>query len=63
LESFLVFFVCGWPGGLDYLWLGMVKAEWIKKIDEKRWNMTNNTWCRAPGCVTSGILIYVGWVT
>merc|ERR1711916_32825 len=62
IESFLVFFVCGLPGGLDYLWLGMLKAGWIRKIDEKRWNATNNTWCRAPGCVTAGIFIYADWM-
>ena len=38
LESWLIFFICGAPGGIDYFWLGLVKEGKIKKIDEKRWN-------------------------
>lgn len=43
------FFICGLPGGLDYLLLGLVKLKVIDKIVEKRWNLWLQSAIRYPG--------------
>mmetsp|Transcript_3930 Transcript_3930/g.8969 ORF Transcript_3930/g.8969 Transcript_3930/m.8969 type:complete len:159 (+) Transcript_3930:2-478(+) len=42
-------FVCGVPGGLDYVLLSLVKWGWMEKITEKRLNMWLQTLIRWPG--------------
>eukprot|EP00290_Baffinella_frigidus_P019866 CAMPEP_0180220320 /NCGR_PEP_ID=MMETSP0987-20121128/19043_1 /TAXON_ID=697907 /ORGANISM="non described non described, Strain CCMP2293" /LENGTH=256 /DNA_ID=CAMNT_0022181191 /DNA_START=209 /DNA_END=979 /DNA_ORIENTATION=- len=42
-------FVCGLPGGLDYVLLTGVKWGWIEKMTEKRLNMWLQTAIRWPG--------------
>lgn len=63
LAFFVLIYRNSFSGGLDYYWLGLVKEGRIQKIDEKRWNAKMNTWCRAPGCVSSGVLIYANAVS
>lgn len=60
--NFFVFFICGLPGGLDYLMLAAVKHEYIHKISEKRINKLLNVWCRGPGCIASSCLIWINWM-
>ncbi len=43
------FFMCGLPGGLDYLMLFMVKYEFIDKLTEKYYNRWLNLLIRMPG--------------
>ena len=43
------FFVCGLPGGLDYVLLSLMKFGAIEKITEKRYNMWLQTGIRWPG--------------
>jgi len=62
LINFFIFFVCGFPGGVDYLLLACVKHNYIRKIDEKRWNAYINTWCRAPGIVFAGSWGFASWM-
>ena len=57
--NFLIFFICGLPGGLDYLMLAAVKHGYIQKISEKRINKLLNVWCRGPGCIASACLIWI----
>lgn len=43
------FFMCGLPGGIDYLMLVLVKYDKIDKITEKYWNRWLNLLIRMPG--------------
>ncbi len=61
--NFLLFFICGLPGGLDYLMLAAVKHGYIKKISEKRINKLLNVWCRGPGCIAAACLIWINWMS
>ena len=63
LLSWGILFVCGLPGGLDYLCLFLVKCEYMAKITEKRINRRLNMWVRLPGIVTFLPLSYVCWST
>jgi len=58
----LTFFICGLPGGLDYLMLAGVKHKYISKIIEKRYNKLLNVWVRGPGCIASACIIWANWV-
>lgn len=60
--SFIIFFICGFPGGVDYLMLLAVKHEYINKLTEKKWNKILNIWCRGPGCIASACLIWINWL-
>lgn len=62
-SNFLIFFICGLPGGLDYLMLAAVKHGYIKKISEKRINKLLNVWCRGPGCIAGACLIWINWMS
>jgi len=62
-SNFFIFFICGFPGGLDYLMLAAVKHSYIHKISEKRINVLLNMWCRGPGCIASACLIWVNWMS
>jgi len=61
--NFFIFFICGFPGGLDYLMLAAVKHGYIHKISEKRINKKLNMWCRGPGCIASACLIWINWMS
>lgn len=61
--NFLIFFICGLPGGLDYLMLAAVKHEYIYKISEKRINKLLNVWCRGPGCISAACLVWINWMS
>lgn len=52
-SNFAFFFLTGFPGGIDYILLGMVKLHLLDKIKEKQYNASINTWIRGPGCVIS----------
>jgi len=61
--NFIIFFICGLPGGLDYLMLAAVKHGYIRKISEKRINKLLNVWCRGPGCIAAACLIWINWMS
>lgn len=61
--NFLIFFICGLPGGLDYLMLAAVKHGYIQKISEKRINKILNVWCRGPGCTAAACLVWINWMS
>ena len=51
LVSWGCFFVCGFPGGVDYGLLFLSRTSWIDPLTEKRWNRTLNMWVRLPGII------------
>eukprot|EP00039_Didymoeca_costata_P007844 m.104579 g.104579 ORF g.104579 m.104579 type:complete len:259 (+) comp13847_c0_seq2:145-921(+) len=61
-SNLFMFFVCGLPGGIDYIMLSLVKQGHMASIDEKRYNSFINTWIRAPGCTACAFCIYACWV-
>jgi hypothetical protein len=61
--NFIIFFLCGLPGGLDYLMLAGVKHGYIHKISEKRINKYLNVWCRGPGCIAAACLVWINWMS
>ena len=46
------FFMCGVPGGVDYLMLFLVKHSWMTPLEEKRIATVINVWFRAPWLVS-----------
>jgi hypothetical protein len=59
IQNFIAFFICGLPGGLDYIMLVLVKLKKINYEDEKVWNSRINVWVRSPGLMASALLIYI----
>ena len=53
LSNFVTFFMCGLPGGLDYVLLAAQKYGAIEKITEKRINCYLNMYFRSPGLTFS----------
>jgi hypothetical protein len=58
LVNLVVFFICGLPGGLDYVMLALVKHEKISALQEKAWNTRINVWLRSPGLLLSAFCTY-----
>ena len=52
-------FICGLPGGIDYLLLFLVKHQKIERLEEKRWNARINVWLRSPGLLTCAVFMYL----
>eukprot|EP00117_Sycon_ciliatum_P010927 scpid65878/ scgid4775/ len=44
-----LFFMCGLPGGLDYVMLVLVKHKAMHPLTEKKYNAFLNTWVRSTG--------------
>lgn len=57
--NFNFLFVCGIPGGLDYLMLVLVKEGAMKALDEKRYNTILNVWCRCPFLISTVVLTFI----
>ena len=53
------FFICGLPGGMDYVMLAMVKHGLLDAMAEKRYNARINVWLRAPGLVCCAFAVWV----
>jgi hypothetical protein len=51
--NFSFFFLTGFPGGLDYFMLGLVKLRLMNRMKEKEWNSFINAWIRGPGCTAA----------
>ena len=51
LVNWAAFFVCGFPGGIDYYLLFLSKMKIINSITEKKYNRILNIWIRAPGII------------
>ena len=62
-SSFLSFFISGFPGGVDYYMLTLVKLGKMPSLQEKRINRYINVWCRGPGCLATGVLVYTSYMS
>ena len=60
--NFAFFFLTGFPGGVDYFMLGMVKLNFMDRMMEKKINTIINAWCRGPGCVIAAAWTYSNYV-
>uniref|UniRef100_A0A6C0ACK4 TLC domain-containing protein n=1 Tax=viral metagenome TaxID=1070528 RepID=A0A6C0ACK4_9ZZZZ len=63
LVNFINFFICGLPGGLDYLCLTLNKYGLMSRFVEKRINVFQNNWIRSPGILTGCVIGYINFVT
>jgi len=57
------FFLCGLPGGIDYLLLFLYKMKKIDKMTEKHINVYLNNWIRLPGIIYSASLMNYGYMS
>lgn len=58
LSNYCLFFTCGLPGGIDYLFMYMVTKGHMNYITEKKWNTRLNTWIRAPGIMYGAFICW-----
>ena len=56
--SHSLFFLSGFPGGIDYLLLFLTRNNIINKSTEKKINYNMNLWIRSPGCILSSYFVY-----
>lgn len=59
IMNFNLFFICGVPGGIDYLMLALVKERIMLPLTEKKHNNTIQVWIRAPALVITAALCWV----
>eukprot|EP00962_Isochrysis_galbana_P052351 scaffold23755_cov163-Isochrysis_galbana.AAC.3 len=59
LVNLIAFFMCGLPGGLDYIMLVLVKHNVISSHTEKVWNSRINVWLRSPGLLLAAYCMFV----
>lgn len=57
--NFLIFFVNGLPGGLDYFMLALVKHNKLDYMKEKQLNSQINIWIRSPGILIGAYNLYL----
>jgi hypothetical protein len=60
--NFAFFFLTGFPGGVDYFMLALVKLKFMDRMTEKKINTNINAWCRGPGCVISAAWTYSNYL-
>ena len=54
-----MFFICGFPGGIDYYLLAFNKYGLISRTTEKRINVGLNMWIRLPGLLFTCFTAYI----
>lgn len=57
-----LFFLSGFPGGIDYYMLALNKYGLLNRITEKRINVSLNMWIRLPGILSICVIGYVNEV-
>jgi hypothetical protein len=60
--NYLLFFLSGLPGGIDYMMLIMVKYEKMKKMTEKYINSKLNLWIRSPGIIIGAYILFLEYI-
>jgi len=61
LSNYLLFFLNGLPGGLDYLMLVLLAYNKIDKLTEKKVNSYLNAYLRGPGIVIGTYIAYLNY--
>jgi hypothetical protein len=59
--NYSLMFICGLPGGIDYLMLILVKHNYMSSLKEKELNNLINTWLRMPGIMFGAMTLYFRW--
>ncbi len=59
IQNAVGFFICGLPGGLDYVMLALVKHKMMQPLTEKKYNARINVWLRSPGLLFCAFSIWV----
>ena len=59
ISNAIVFFMSGLPGGIDYIFLSLVKYRKINWLIEKKINTVLNVWVRSPGILYCVFVIYI----
>lgn len=59
--NYILFFITGMPGGINYILLLLCKYGYISKLRQKYINSHLNMWIRAPGLVSSVCFAYASW--
>lgn len=62
IVSLFNFFICGLPGGIDYLLLGLYKDNKIEKVLRIKVAMELNMWVRSPGIIITSAYIYIWYI-
>lgn len=62
LLNYTSFFISGFPGGVSYVNLVLVKMGLMRKITQKKIDKWMNVWCRCPGLVVAGTCHYLSVV-
>eukprot|EP01129_Flabellula_baltica_P000791 TRINITY_DN10743_c0_g1_i1.p1 TRINITY_DN10743_c0_g1~~TRINITY_DN10743_c0_g1_i1.p1 ORF type:complete len:234 (-),score=31.69 TRINITY_DN10743_c0_g1_i1:22-702(-) len=61
VENTFSFFLSGFPGGMDYIMLALVKYGKMDPLTEKNWNARINVWIRGPGCCIASYCLFVSY--
>jgi hypothetical protein len=61
ITNFILFFINGLPGGIDYLLLTLVKMNKLHTLYQKMINNYINNWIRVPGILYGATCIYINW--
>ena len=59
VSNYIIFFINGFPGGLDYILLILNKYNFIQSLTEKKLNSYINIWIRSPGILIGTYCLYL----
>lgn len=62
MANVTLFFMCGFPGGTDYLMLWLVKHHYLESLTEKKINTYLNQYIRVPGLLFSSFLYWLNYL-
>ena len=62
MTNFGCFFLCGLPGGLNYVALVLVRQGYMTPIQQKGFDAAINTWLRGPSMAIYAFLIWQTWL-
>jgi len=62
LQNYTSFFISGFPGGVSYFNLVLVKLGVMSKLKQKKIDKYMNVWCRCPGLVIAGLCHWLSFV-
>jgi hypothetical protein len=62
MGNWLVFYVCGIPGAIDYFILAFKKMNYLQRLNQKRISANVNIWFRIPGILFAIGISYVIFV-